>query len=397
MLFLGFVTVYDFRRTVYLYLGISMAHADLLFRSIGYAENGFIDYLTWLRNIDGGSCTDLSQHYQAKVRDAIDGKGEANEPRIAALRRQLLSESAIQKRGSHSPKLLEMDRFKHRLRETEEMKTRLTLKNHVADVRRAELETELRAADLVLQDREYTRRLANRAEESEAMAAHSALHQQFAAAMEAPPDSPAAVSRDAMQRDMRMLESHLNELNMEKSHLDHRAHDDRMRRLQTMPHVAYPHVAGSHAHALYAGGIAALPPHSWLEASPVTRELLVTYVPALKLDEPKMAALKSELESLKKMNPAETIATLQRLNITSTEKLQLFRDLNLEAIEGVHPGGMLAHAKAGLPIHPSEAEAQLVEQIRASPAADLEKVMMIRDLPLAPSKKIELLAELKVH
>merc|ERR1711871_252632 len=44
----GFVTVYDFRRTVYLHLGVTMAHADHLFKSIGYAENGFIDYNSWM-------------------------------------------------------------------------------------------------------------------------------------------------------------------------------------------------------------------------------------------------------------------------------------------------------------------------------------------------------------
>ena len=44
-----------------------------------------------------------------------------------------------------------MDRFKHRLRETEEMKCRMTMKSHVADVRRNELENELRTADMVLQ------------------------------------------------------------------------------------------------------------------------------------------------------------------------------------------------------------------------------------------------------
>lgn len=102
----------------------------------------------------------------------------------------------------------------------------------------------------------------------------------------------------------------------------------------------------------------------------------------------------------------------------STEKLELFRHLDLEvlsvehstqivdthrsaavlqAVEGVHPAGMLAHAKAGLPIHPREAptcpvvqpcssvikiharslqaEAKLVESIRASHANDASKVM----------------------
>ena len=73
------------------------------------------------------------------------------------------------------------------------------------------------------------------------------------------------------------------------------------------------------------------------------------------------------------VNPAEAIATLQRIKVTATEKLQLFRDLNLETVAGPHPDGMLAHAQAGLPVHSGEAEASMVEAIRASPATDHDK------------------------
>jgi len=399
----GYVTVYDFRRTVYLYLGISQGHADLLFRSIGYAENGFINYLMWLRNIEGPECADLAPYFQASnplLRSAVElgPDAEVMQPRLDALRNSLLHERARQKRGSSNPKLVEMDRFKHRLRETEEMKCRMTMKSHVADVRRNELENELRTADMVLQDREYSRRVANRTEESEAMAAHSALYQQVHVVNAAPPVPETAVAQDGIRREMGAIEERLGELNSEKLYMDQCAHDHRLRRLHSSHHaMQLPYLAGSDSHALYAGGVAALPPRSWLDASPMTRELLMTKVPAVQLAEPNLLELQTELEQLKKLNPAETIATLQRLNITSSEKLRLYRHLDLEQIDGVHPGGMLAHAKAGLPIHPREAEAQLVEQIRDSHAPDIDKVLLIRDMPLSPSKKIELLSELTVH
>merc|ERR1711924_181552 len=86
------------------------------------------------------------------------------------------------------------------------------------------------------------------------------------------------------------------------------------------------------------GGVSALPPRSWLDEAPTTRELLMTHVPVAELDKDKMQKLKGELEALKTMNPAEAIATLQRLHISSSEKLQLYRDLSLEALD-VHPDG----------------------------------------------------------
>lgn len=399
----GYVTVYDFRRTVYLYLGISQGHADLLFRSIGYAENGFINYLMWMQNVESPECADLAPYFQASnplLRSAVElgPDAEVMQPRLDALRSSLLHERARQKRGSGNPKLVEMDRFKHRLRETEEMKCRMTMKSHVADVRRSELETELRTVDLVLQDREYARRVANRTEEGEAMAAHTALRQQVHVVSTAPPVPENVAQQQGIRAEMGSIEERLNELNYEKQYMDHRAHDHQLRHLHTSHHaMQLPYLSGSDAHALYAGGAAALPPRSWLNASPMTRELLMTKIPAVQLEEGKMGELQTELEQLKKLNPAETIATLQRLNITSSEKLRLFRNLDLEAIGRVHPGGMLAHAKAGLPIHPREAEAQLVEQIRESHAPDIDKVLLIRDMPLSPSKKIELLSELTVR
>merc|ERR1711966_383640 len=92
---------------------------------------------------------------------------------------------------------MELDRFRHRLRETEEIRARLSLKNHVSDVRRSELEGELRQTDLVLQDREYARRLANRAGENEAMQLHSQLHSQLMALSNTPPVPPEAEAKSA--------------------------------------------------------------------------------------------------------------------------------------------------------------------------------------------------------
>ena len=209
----------------------------------------------------------------------------------------------------------------------------------------------------------------------QAMAAHSALYQQVHVVNAAPPVPETAVAQDGIRREMGAIEERLGELNSEKLYMDQCAHDHRLRRLHSSHHaMQLPYLAGSDSHALYAGGVAALPPRSWLDASPMTRELLMTKVPAVQLAEPNLLELQTELEQLKKLNPAETIATLQRLNITSSEKLRLYRHLDLEQIDGVHPGGMLAHAKAGLPIHPREAEAQLVEQIRDSHAPDIDKV-----------------------
>lgn len=390
----GYITIYDFRRCIYLYLGISKEHTDMMFRSIGYAENGFINYLGWLNGIDTNAI-DLTRYYKA-VNPALDdfsGK-EVMEPRLAALRHKMLSEPNIQMRGSASPAIMELDRFRHRLRETEEIRARLSLKNHVSDVRRSELEGELRQTDLVLQDREYARRLANRAEENEAMQLHSQLHSQLMALSNTPPVPPEAEAKSAecshFANHLKHIEQHLEYLNKEKMELDHKAHVDRMNRLHT-----HPHLPGSHAHALYSGGVTALPPRSWLDEAPVTRQCLMTTVPLEKLEPQTKVDILNELKVLKKMNPAETIATLQRLQIPSSEKLQLYRDLDLESVPGIHPSGMLAHAKAGLPLHPREAEAQLMEQVRASHASDVDKVQLIRDLPLSPSKKIELLSELK--
>ena len=67
-----------------------------------------------------------------------------------------------------------------------------------------------------------------------------------------------------------------------------------------------------------------------------------------------------------------------------------------EAVAGAHPDGMLAHAKAGLPVHSGDAEASLVESIRASPATDFDKVTLIRDMPLSPQRKLDLLREMEV-
>jgi len=243
---------------------------------------------------------------------------------------------------------------------------------------------------------------------------HSGLHQKLHMALSpphvggkpVPHDHPTAIQHRETQmeahhikRDMHMLEGRLQGLNHEKAMLDEHAHVERIHRLETLPHTTgmHPHIAGSHAHALYAGGVNALPPRSWLDSAPQTRELLTTQVPPVTLAPPQHRSLVQELSVLKKLNPAETIATLQRLNITATEKLALFRDLDLESIAGAHSQGMLAHAKAGLPVHRQEAEANMVEHIRASVAHDVDKVHMIRDMPLSPSKKIELLRELEVQ
>jgi len=108
----GYVSVYDFRRTAYLHLGVTMAHADHLFKSIGYAENGFINYLSWMAkcvqlDTTEESVCDLSMHYQAgnpSLDPALMGEQiEALQPRIKSMRTQLLSEPAIQKRGEVIP------------------------------------------------------------------------------------------------------------------------------------------------------------------------------------------------------------------------------------------------------------------------------------------------------
>merc|ERR1719421_2296362 len=121
---------------------------------------------------------------------------------------------------------------------------------------------------------------------------------------------------------MHVLEHRLHGLAHEKHHLDETAHMGRIQRLQTTPHtMREPHIAGSHAHALYAGGQNALPPRSWLDTAPMTKQLLQTHVPEVALDAKAMSTLFEELAVLKKVNPAEAIATLQRLKVTATEKL----------------------------------------------------------------------------
>jgi Ca2+-binding EF-hand superfamily protein len=45
----GLVPMADFKRVLYLDLGISPAHLDILFNSVGCADSGFMDYAEWLR------------------------------------------------------------------------------------------------------------------------------------------------------------------------------------------------------------------------------------------------------------------------------------------------------------------------------------------------------------
>ena len=94
-----------------------MSQADLLFRSIGYAEHGFVDYQSWLAKCTDTETTnttamDISPHYQAgnpMLDPAMCGDDRAVlQPRLTSIREQLLREPAVEKRGSDSPKALEL-------------------------------------------------------------------------------------------------------------------------------------------------------------------------------------------------------------------------------------------------------------------------------------------------
>lgn len=141
----GLIPMGDFKQSLYLDLGISPAHLDIIFSSIGCADSGFIDYAEWLRFVAATPmpmATDFSIFYRASTMQPSSGAPEMLAEERAhyqqAMAQTVEHEKQMAVREEHMAAEQQRARLAHQIAGVDSHMRDLAIERHMLDARVAE-------------------------------------------------------------------------------------------------------------------------------------------------------------------------------------------------------------------------------------------------------------------
>jgi len=145
----GLLPMGDFKKALYLDLGIAKAHLDVIFNSIGCTESGFMDYAEWLRFVAATPmpmATDFRLFYRPSTMEPGMVPGTAAPADLLAeeqAHRQLLAQTVAQEkqmavREEHIAAEQQRARLAHQIAGVDSHIRDLAIERHMLDARVAE-------------------------------------------------------------------------------------------------------------------------------------------------------------------------------------------------------------------------------------------------------------------